>query len=279
MNGSLGCYPIPNFMKAGNSVSPKTERPKFCKFGEFSELLQVDCTQCADGKMCANNIAATDDCTADFLNSRAGEYGCFPYQFTWPQNPAPAKFTTPTITDTKIAVEVRPGEYNWNGSSKGNIATNKNTGNAATPNFDCPKGYQCIFPFTQWWSKCPAGTYSGAFALNEASTKQTWACEPCADQKVCEMREDTVTDAGNGFWSPEYVHIPLAVRAGTAAGTGTTLEFCKAGYFSINFASSCTKCPDKKYCGFTSNKDINCNEGTAANSGGGDYTCEACYQH
>ena len=257
-------------MKAGDSGNPKKKRPAFCKFGEFSELLQVDCTQCADGKMCGNNIKATDDCTTDWLNSRAGEYGCFPYQYTWPQNPIPAQFSTPVITDNKIAIEVKPGEYNYNGGSK---KVNAPPGKA---NWDCPPGYQCIFPFSQWWSKCPAGTYSAHHSL---TTKQTWACEPCADQKTCLLREDTAIDAVNGYWSPDYVHIPLAVRAGTAAGKAKTLEICKAGYYSENFAATCTKCPDKKYCGFTSNKPIACNEGTAATSGGGDYTCDACEQH
>jgi hypothetical protein len=223
-------------MKAPNSGSKTTERPTYCKWGEYSELLADSCTECPKDKMCGSNVApdhaaaGADVCVDHELNSHAGEYSCFPYQYTWPVNvKTETTFTTKwstAVDSEKIAIEIPAGFYNWNGGSKDGPNT-KDT----VKGWDCPPGYQCLFPFMQWWSKCPAGTYSSHHARTD---RQTWACEPCEDQKTCVHREDTAIDALDGYWSPEFVHIPLAVRAGMAAGQGKTLEFCKAGYYSNN---------------------------------------------
>lgn len=179
---------------------------------------------------------------------------CYPYRFTWPADPAnPA---TNNFADNQVAIEVLPGDYNYDGGSM-------------TANYDCPPGHQCIFPWMQDWRQCPAGTYSAQTA------DSIWACAMCPEQKHCPLRGDTATDVATGYYSPNGVHLPLPVRAGWAAGPNVPLAPCKPGYHSDDFAGTCTQCIPGEVCSFRSNRPLPCNEGMESTANGR-YTCIPC---
>ena len=136
--GSVNCYPIPPGMKAG--ASAKADLPEWCSIDKVSALASTTCINCDANFQCGSDDIATLACTDKKLNSHVGEMSCFPYKFTWPQDPANP--TSNTLSNAKLATEVRPGEYNWDGGE----ITAFNNGN-----WDCPPGHQCIFPMSQTW--------------------------------------------------------------------------------------------------------------------------------
>lgn len=121
-------------------MAPKAAKPEWCASTEVSKLAETVCNVCADGYQCGGHNLDQDECDpANRLNSRAGEMSCYPYRFTYPTGAgydAPTNTYTPVTswTDDKIVHEVHPGEYNFDGG-------------ILDSDYDCPVGYQCIWPF------------------------------------------------------------------------------------------------------------------------------------
>mgnify|MGYP006982810349 CR=1 FL=1 len=80
------------------------DRPAWCDYGHMSALKDEVCAECGQDKMCGSHDIDADDCATNVLNSHPGEFSCFPYKFTWPQDPANP--TTNNINDENIAIEV-----------------------------------------------------------------------------------------------------------------------------------------------------------------------------
>ena len=211
--------------------------------------------------MCGGDDIAPTTCTSNKLNSRAGEDGCYPYQFTYPfefVNQAEAK-VLPDITDIKIVNYITPGAYNFIGGDY----------TAEGGNLDCPTGHQCIYPDRQVWTDCPSGSYSSQIADN------VWACEQCPVQMYCPLRGDDANAVSTGYFSPFGVHLPLPVRAGWVAGPGSPIEPCPAGTTSDDFGGTCYTCQKGEVCSFPSNRRMVCNEGRESLTTGL-FTCDQC---
>lgn len=132
-------------MKADDTLPQATRPTEHCTIYEVSGVSQEDCSVCAAGSMCpSGDMAGTNLVQSNFvcstinsfgtdrLNSRAGEKHCFPYQFTYPQDMNDVSNVS-NIGDSQIAVELLPGKYNY-------------IGGVVDGEFDCPVGYQCLFP-------------------------------------------------------------------------------------------------------------------------------------